>query len=98
MLLKPGVDISRLNREIRRALNSLDRIYREIGQELVITCTYGDNHMPGSLHYGNDSVDIRRPTPGKVKLVFEKIKKQLGVAFDVVLKPDHIHVEHDPKG
>jgi hypothetical protein len=96
MLIKAGVDISRLNREIRRALPVISRVIKDCGEELVITSTFEGNHSPGSLHYCNDAVDIR--SPGKrIQKVQNDIKERLGKDYDVVLESDHIHVEYDPK-
>jgi len=61
MLLKLGVDISRLNREIRRALNIIADVYIMKGEEAVIISTYEGDHSPSSLHYRNDAVNIRKP-------------------------------------
>jgi len=96
MLIKAGVDISRLKRKIRKTLCVVDKIYEEYGLELVITSTYDGNHSACSYHYANDAYDIRwRPCYGKD--VYMKIKKALGDDFDVVLEKDHIHIEYDPK-
>lgn len=96
MLLKAGVDISRLHREIRRSLNRVNEIYYDLGEELVITSTYGGDHSPSSLHYCHDAYDCRFPkvNPG---LVMDKIRARIGRKYDVVNEGDHIHVEYDPK-
>jgi len=96
MLLKLGVDISRLNREIRRALNVVNRLFMAHGQEAVVTSTYGGNHSAGSLHYANDAIDIRLPDPPIAGLV-NRLRVNLGPDFDIVKESDHIHVEFDPK-
>jgi len=96
MLIKPGVDISRLNREIRRALNDINGVFMSHGQEVVVTSTYEGNHSAGSLHYADDAIDIRLPDPPIVGLI-AILKAGLGPNFDVVLERDHIHIEHDPK-
>jgi len=96
MLIKPGVDISRLNRAIRRTLPTLDRIYRDLNSELVITSTYEGTHAPGSLHYANDAIDIRLPKLD-LNAVIDKIKAQLGNKFDCILSTNCIHIEYDPK-
>ena len=100
MLIKAGVDISRLNREIRRALNPLSRLYKSEGEELVITSTYEGNHMPSSLHYHNDAIDIRWPKSNVTTRdqIARKIRDLLGPQYDVVPERDHIHIEFDPKG
>jgi len=96
MLLKPGVDISRLNREIRRTLNKVDHIYNQAGEEAVITSTWDGVHSPSSLHYSNDAYDVRLPmTNGRQ--IAKKIRQRLGKDYDVVVEKTHIHIEYDPK-
>ena len=96
MLIKAGVDISRLRRPIRRILRPVASIVWGIeNQELVITSAYEGNHSESSLHYCNEAVDIRSwEKAGKVR---DEIKRKLGRDYDVVVEPDHIHIEYDPK-
>lgn len=96
MLVKAGVDISRLRRPIRKILNRLEEIYRKYGYELVITSTYEGNHSPSSLHYANLAIDIRCPRRDKDKL-YAEVRKALSDDYDVVLEKNHIHIEYDPK-
>ncbi len=96
MLIKAGVDISRLKRPIRRILGPVAVIVWEIErQELVITSTYEGNHSEGSLHYCDEAVDIR--SWEKARKVRDYIKTELGPDYDVVPASDHIHIEYDPK-
>ena len=98
MLIKLGVDISRLNRGIRRSLSTIEKVYRQMGDEAVITSTFEGNHSPSSLHYCNDAVDIRLPhkleSLGKLLGV---LQENLGADYDVVGESNHIHIEYDPK-
>ena len=96
MLIKAGVDISRLNREIRRALGKVDAIFAKYGSELIITSTYEGTHSAGSLHYANDAFDCRYPKANKEQCLSE-IREILGGDFDVVEETLHIHIEYDPK-
>lgn len=96
MLLKAGVDISRLERHTRRSLTIVATVLRAKDEELIITSTYDGNHMPGSLHYGNQAYDIRHPTKDTRKLC-QDIADALECDFDVVFGCDHIHIEYDPK-
>ncbi|MBA7496731.1 hypothetical protein ES702_07340 [subsurface metagenome] len=97
MLLKLGVDITRLKRQIRRALPKIEAVYAEIsGEEVVISSTYEGNHDPGSLHYANLAVDTRKAKKNNPK-VLELLKIHLGPNYDVVEEKTHNHVEHDPK-
>ena len=96
MLIKAGVDISRLKRPIRRILGPVAVIVWGIErQELVITSTYEGNHSEGSLHYCNEAVDIR--TWKKPREVRDDIKRELGDDYDVIFEGNHIHIEYDPK-
>jgi len=96
MLIKAGVDISRLRPEIRKKLTVLCYVLKKYGDmELVITSTYEGNHSPGSLHYGNLAIDIRKPKGNG--LVLSHMKQHLGHDFDVISEKDHIHIEYDPK-
>jgi len=96
MLIKAGVDISRLNREIRRSLSRVEAVYNEHIEEFVITSTFEGNHGAGSLHYSNDAYDVRLPF-NEIQEVFNVIKETLGNPYDVVFERDHIHIEYDPK-
>jgi hypothetical protein len=95
MLLKFGVDISRLSDPVRRALNVVEAAHAVNGFEAVVTSTYEGTHSPASLHYVNRAFDYRKIGP--VELIANKIRADLGPAFDVVVESNHVHVEHDPK-
>ena len=96
MLIKAGVDISRLRPEIRKKLNEIARRVWAIEQEeLVITCTDGGNHCEGSLHYAHLAVDIRRHKKGQE--VRDELRNKFGIDYDIVLEAAHIHIEYDPK-
>lgn len=97
MLLKMGVDISRLSDPMRRGLNAIEAAHQAHGLEAIVTSTYEGTHSPGSLHYVNRAVDLRLPPAAVRERVVLELRKQLGPAFDVVLESNHIHVEHDPK-
>ncbi|MBA7610716.1 hypothetical protein ES703_17928 [subsurface metagenome] len=96
MLIKTGVDISRLNRPIRRALNPISQWFQAYNEELVIISTYEGDHSPSSLHYCNDAIDVRFPRQQN-KDLFKNLARELGKKFDVVVESDHIHIEYDPK-
>lgn len=96
MLIKQGVDISRLHRHIRRALSASAKVLTLYGIEIVVTSTYEGNHDAGSLHYANDAFDIRNIGKGKESII-AGMKNELGEDYDVVNEGDHIHIEYDPK-
>ena len=96
MLIKAGVDISRLKPEIRKRLKRIACIIWACNEgEMVITSTYEGTHSEGSLHYAHLAIDIRKNL-SRI-LSFEKIKEELSPDYDVILKSDHIHIEYDPK-
>lgn len=96
MLLKLGVDISRLAYYTRKSLNTVETVFLQHGIEPVLTETYGSVHSCGSLHYAHRAYDLRLPVVNKDKIVAE-LKDALGRKFDVILEATHIHVEYDPK-
>jgi hypothetical protein len=96
MLLKTGVDISRLLPPIRKKLNLIaDVVEKYTDEEMVITSTYEGNHSPNSLHYANLAIDIRKPdNSGRC---IQEIIASLDRDYDVVTEANHIHIEYDPK-
>lgn len=95
MLLKLGVSIERLSRDMRRALNIIDAEWALWGEEAVITSANEGTHSAGSLHYGDNAVDIRMPKKPQETAI--TLRNKLGKDFDVVVEVDHLHVEFDPK-
>lgn len=97
MLIKLGVTIQYLSRPCRRALKTVDNIYKKYGEEAVITSANEGNHSPSSLHYCNNAFDIRLPETKDLTQLLEELKINLGKKFDVVDETNHIHIEFDPK-
>ena len=101
MLLKLGVDISRLDHSIRSKLDEIDKILGPVtsGGEAIVTSTYEGTHSSGSLHYHNKAIDFRRPRVNEVDTLAgcTRLKITLGPDYDVVLEATHIHIEYDPK-
>lgn len=96
MLIKAGVDISRLKPPIRKKLQKIANImWNSESLELIITSTYEGTHSEGSLHYANLAIDIRQKP--KSEAAFQELKRYLGQEYDLVLHTDHIHIEYDPK-
>jgi len=95
MLIKAGVDISRLERHTRRSLNMIEQAWKFHNEELVITSTYEGNHGAGSLHYANQAYDLRYPTNDH-DFWEALIRRYLVINFDVVAERDHLHIEYDP--
>ena len=100
MLVKLGVDISRLDHSIRSKLGVIEKVLDPVtpGGETVLTSTWEGKHSSGSLHYAHKAVDFRRPS-SLIEAVGAtgNLKRALGQGYDVVLEDTHIHVELDPK-
>ncbi len=94
MLLKPGVDISRLNRGKRRFLDKADAIYERYGEDFVVTSAYEGTHSPSSLHYADDAIDARKPEKYK-REIFSDLRNVNPAKYDVVDGGSHYHVEFD---
>ncbi len=96
MLIKAGVDISRLRPEVRRELKNIAGLLWNCNEgEMVITSTYEGTHSESSLHYANAAIDIGVKKGSNRGYV--AIKQWLGKNYGVVLEADHIHIEYDPK-
>ncbi len=94
MLLKPGVDIGHVCREIRRKWDAVDAEY----PDFVITSTRNDVHSNGSLHYADDACDIRVVYPVKwAEIDPVKLSQIMGPGFDVLRSTRCFHIEWDPK-
>lgn len=97
MKIKNGVVLAGLKIEMRPVLIKADKIWKNAGQELVITAGLEGEHSAGSLHYYGDAVDLRtRYFGGDTKReVAASLKKELGSEYDVIVHKTHIHVEYD---
>ena len=96
MLLKLGVDISRLRPAIRKRLGLIEHIHFTcFDSEMVVTSSFEGSHMSSSLHYANLAIDVR--LPGAPEDFIQKLRAELGRNYDIVLESDHIHIEYDPK-
>lgn len=96
MQIKPGVNIQGIKLEMRTALVHAEIIWREHGQELVVTSGLEGEHRAGSLHYYGYALDFRskyfsKEDKIKVAQIYQKI---LGTDYMVLNEPTHIHVEY----
>ena len=107
MLVKMGVDITLLERPIRRVLSVVDDVFKEItGQEAVLTSTFEGDHKPSSLHYANLAVDFRirhvdMATRDDLRLAVKKRLRDVfgALKYDVLFSAGDtcLHIEYDPK-
>jgi hypothetical protein len=99
MQIKDGVVLAGLDIRMRPALMFADAIWKEYGQELVVTSALDGVHSAGSLHYYGLALDFRIYyfSPEEALAVSVELRECLGTDFDVVLHSTHIHVEYDPR-
>ena len=89
------------------AADVCDRVVRSIaGLQPIFTGGQEEGHSEKSLHYGIPgdtrcrALDIRISgfNPTQLKMIVGALQARLpALEFDVVLEPDHIHLEYDPK-
>ena len=99
MRLKQGSKWGRISPEIILAVMVARDVFGDYGYELVLTEGTGGGHMEGSLHYFGQAVDIRtrHVIEDKWRPMVNDIRSRLTTDYDVVLEPDHLHIEYDPK-
>lgn len=98
-MIKAGVDLRGLKPQVAIAYTIACMVYQRYGQPCWITSGSDGKHGPQSLHYQGAALDLRTRhlTIEQIPLIYRELKLALGEQFDVVLEPDHIHVEFDPK-
>lgn len=97
MQIKPGVILAGIQIQMNRALVKGEKLWKEYGQELVITGALDGSHSNMSLHYSGYALDFRTRyfSSEKHKEIAAELQKRLGMGFDVVVHKTHIHVEWD---
>jgi len=99
MPLKAGVRLLGMKPELLFGLGELRQVFARHGWEMVITCGIDGSHSNASLHYAGCAADLRSSFVPKDQQ--EALRKEmqdcLPTDFDVILEPDHYHVEWQPK-
>lgn len=85
---------------MKAACEVIDRAYNDEDYMCVLTSGKDGKHKEDSLHYLGRAGDFRtrHVLPDIMQRIVARIKRELGMAFDVILEDDHLHVEYDPKG
>lgn len=96
--IKPGVDLTLLRPQMALATQTLASALQQFGCDLMITSGSDGEHIRMSKHYSGEALDYRTNTIPVENLSFivDMVSDALGSQFDVVLEPDHLHVEFDP--
>lgn len=102
---KEGVPQNVLSYPASEALDELEVLFRDYETcpvrnsplDIVVTSTTDGKHMKTSKHYDIpcNAFDIR--FWDLLEAICRIIRAKLGHHYDVVLEPDHIHIEWDPK-
>lgn len=100
MKIKEGASLQGLKLVMRPVLQKAERIWRNYGQELVVTSGTDGVHSASSLHYYGYALDFRTryfDQMGEVHKVFKDLSDELRLLnkdYCVVIHPTHIHVEY----
>ena len=100
MKFKEGINTRGIQSELILALCVADSVWRNAGEELVITSIADGKHSETSLHYAGCAADIRiRDLQLSPEVMADALKQALGnnPDYDVVVEKDHIHLEWQPK-
>ena len=93
------VKIQGITTELLFGLIIAGQVYKDNGQELVITSLNDGSHSETSLHYSGNGADLRTNyfTNEQTLSVAKTIKERLGIDYDVVIESNHIHLEYQPR-
>lgn len=99
MILKPGIKTLGIKPELLIALFIADGIWKENGQELVITSLTDGKHKRVSRHYLGTAGDLRTYyfTASIKKKAARELRKALGKDYYVKLEKTHIHCSYKPQ-
>lgn len=93
---KEGVNPHDLHITMRQSLITIDDIYKNNGQEVVVTCTGAGEHCPSSLHPYGFAYDIRTRffDEKKKKKVYDEIKEEFDHSrYIIVSESTHFHIQ-----
>ena len=92
----PPVNIWGLKVEMQPVLKNAGKIWKGLGQELVITSGRDSIHSDGSLHYYGYAADLRSRyfTEEEKRIAAGTLAAELGPDYDVVIHKTHIHAEY----
>lgn len=101
MKIKDGVQMAGLQPIMRNVLIQANRIWQELGQELVVTSALDGEHSASSLHYFGYALDfrVRYFTQKEQWQAWQRLAdrlESLSKDYAVVKEPTHIHVEYRP--
>jgi rhamnogalacturonyl hydrolase YesR len=98
MQIKTGANIQGIDLRLRPGLVHANNVWKQLGQELVITSGLDGEHSAGSLHYYGLAIDVRTRyfNNKEKKEAASTLRSLLASEFDVIEEGNHIHIEYDP--
>lgn len=96
MRFKKDVKIFGVREEIMLGMQVADKVWAELGVDLVITSVTDGRHSQTSLHYTGCAFDCRIWDIDSVDAA-RMLRDRLTDEFDVVVEKTHIHVEYQPQ-
>jgi hypothetical protein len=95
MVIEKGVEMRKVCRNITRVLKVIETIYKDTGQELVITGTKWGHDHSRFAHESGRAIDIALPVYLHLRTV-NKLRLCLGVNFIVRVNQNHLCIEFCP--
>lgn len=93
-----SVNLNGLSVESLEALSTAARVWQRHGMSTITVTSANDGqHKTNSLHYKGDAFDLRTHYLPDPLGISNELRDELGPDYDVVLEPDHLHIEYDPE-
>ena len=99
MQIKEGVRLTGLKPEIVLAASVADSVYKQYGQELVITSGIEGSHSKTSRHYLGYAIDCRTHyfTENQIPKIQQDLVNALGSDYYVQYEGNHFHIQFSPQ-
>lgn len=98
--VKDDVELSGLTDDITATYSHISDSWDAHAPNVTPTITSGleGKHGTNSLHYSGNAIDLRTRnlTEDQIDDIASDLQSRLGNDYDVVIEPDHMHVEFDP--
>lgn len=94
-----NVSAQSLSSQLLLVLFVATEAYRVNGFDCIVTSLNDSRHSKTSLHYSGNGGDLRIKgiPPSIVGKIHAQIVDSLNQDYDVILEPNHIHIEYQPK-
>lgn len=100
MTTKDGVQLAGLHPRVMLRLPDIEEVTKFIfTRGAIIKSALDGSHGEGSLHSRGRAIDLHTSDQPRSKAMGyeEMMRQRLGRDWEVVLKPDHLHVEWNPQ-